>query len=84
MPGVFRSLLVFAFWIWGVAGFMFAGFEFWRIAQIENGVGIGTSGFFMAETLLWIGGMLFLGMAALLIPVRSEVLREIEEIEEAR
>lgn len=74
-----RSLLVFAFWIWGLAGFGYVALEFDRMFSAKDGVGIGTSGFVTTEILFWVAGMLFFGMAALLSPTCSYLMQEMDD-----
>lgn len=58
-----RSFLTVLFWLWGSVGLFFnAGTLF----GLTGSVGVGTSAYLTATTLIWIGGMVLFGMGALL------------------
>jgi hypothetical protein len=60
-PG--RAFLAVLFWLWGLVGLLFnAG----SLMGLTGSVGVGTSAYLTATSLIWIGGMLLFGMGALL------------------
>jgi hypothetical protein len=61
--GAGRGLLSFLFWAWGLIGFLFnAGSLF----GLTGSVGVGTSAYLTATSLIWIGGMVLFGIGAML------------------
>jgi hypothetical protein len=62
-----RAIFTVFFGIWGAVGFIInlANFGF---ASLSASIGVGTSAYLMAGILLWIGGMVLFGIAALLTP----------------
>jgi hypothetical protein len=61
--GAGRGLLAFLFWLWGFLGLIFnAG----SLLGLTGSVGVGTSAYLTATSLIWIGGMVLFGMGALL------------------
>jgi hypothetical protein len=65
--GGVRFLMSMLFWIWGLAGF---GLIFMQLAEmmskLKEGVGVGSSSFLAASAVVWIGGMVFFGLGALI------------------
>lgn len=62
-PGTGRGFLAFLFWIWGLIGLLLnAG----SLLGLTGSVGVGTSAYLTATSLIWIGGMVLFGMGALL------------------
>jgi hypothetical protein len=60
-PG--RGFLSVLFWLWGVVGLVFnAG----TLMGLTGSVGVGTSAYLTATSLIWIGGMVLFGIGALL------------------
>ncbi|MET4601088.1 hypothetical protein ABIB90_000539 [Bradyrhizobium sp. JR4.1] len=58
-----KGFLSAAFWLWGIVGLLFnAGTLF----GLTGSVGIGTSAYLTASSLIWIGGMMLFGIGALL------------------
>lgn len=58
-----NGFLAALFWLWGIVGLLFnAGSLF----GLTGAVGIGTSAYLTASSLIWIGGMLLFGMGAML------------------
>jgi hypothetical protein len=63
LHSVSRGFLSFLFWAWGLFGFLFnAGSLF----GLTGSVGVGTSAYLTATSLIWIGGMVLFGFGALL------------------
>jgi hypothetical protein len=61
--GTGRSLLAVLFWFWGGVGL---AFNSGTLLGLTGSVGVGTSAYLTATSLIWIGGMLFFGIGALL------------------
>jgi hypothetical protein len=58
-----RGFLTVLFWLWGGVGlFLNAG----SLLGLTGSVGVGTSAYLTATSLIWIGGMLLFGIGALL------------------
>jgi hypothetical protein len=53
------------FWLWGIGGLLFIGFEF---KSMPTGVGVGTSAYVTAQSMYWLGGMILFGLGALIDP----------------
>jgi hypothetical protein len=51
------------FWIWGVLGLIINGMNF--LTQTGN-VGVGTSAYLAVGNLIWIGGMVLIGVGGIL------------------
>jgi len=62
-PGTARNFLGLLFWTWGIGGLLGCGGSF---IGLTGSVGVGTSSYLSAASLLWIGGMLLFGIGALL------------------
>ena len=61
--GIGGGLLTVLFWLWGGLGLFFnAG----SLLGLTGSVGVGTSAYLTATSLIWIGGMLLFGIGALL------------------
>lgn len=61
--GAGRGFLTVLFWIWGVVGlFLNAG----SMLGFTGSIGVGTSAYLAATSLIWIGGMVLFGIGALL------------------
>ncbi|MDR3401934.1 MAG: hypothetical protein P4L99_05480 [Chthoniobacter sp.] len=60
-----RGFLGLLFWIWGAVGLFFNG---GNLLALKGDVGVGTSTYMAAATLVWIGGMIFFGVGALILP----------------
>jgi hypothetical protein len=61
--GTGRGLLSVLFWLWGGVGLVFnAG----TLLGFTGSIGVGTSAYLAASTLVWIGGMVLFGIGALL------------------
>lgn len=80
--GAVRFLISMLFWIWGLPGF---GFVFTQLAEImsklKDGVGVGSSSFLAALAVVWIGGMVFFGLCALIAGSNFNVLQRAPENE---
>jgi len=64
--GIGRGFLSVLFWLWGTVGLLFnAG----ALMGLTGSIGVGTSAYLAATSLLWIGGMLLFGIGALLSPL---------------
>ena len=65
-----RALLMVVFWLWGAGyGFAIIGMVFEASRMIR--LGVGTSAAVSMHLLLWIGGILLLGIGAMMIPGQS-------------
>jgi hypothetical protein len=61
--GAGRGFLSVLFWLWGIVGLLFnAG----SLMGLTGSIGVGTSAYFAATSLIGIGGMLLFGIGALL------------------
>jgi hypothetical protein len=60
-----RLILKWVFWIWGLVGLMISLGQYSSASQSAS-IGVGTSAYLMVGILLWIGGMILFGIAALL------------------
>ena len=61
--GAGRGLLSGLFWLWGIIGLLFnAG----SLMGLTGSIGVGTSAYLAATSLIWIGGMVLFGIGALL------------------
>jgi hypothetical protein len=61
--GAGRGFLTILFWLWGLVGLLFnAG----SLLGLTGSIGVGTSAYLAATSLIWIGGMLLFGIGALL------------------
>ena len=60
-PG--RGLLTVLFWCWGGIGLVF---NTGSLMGLTGSIGVGTSAYLAATTLIWIVGMLLFGIGALL------------------
>lgn len=61
--GVGRQFLSLLFWLWGLVGLLFNAVT---LMGLTGSIGVGTSAYLTATTLVWIGGMLLFGLGALL------------------
>jgi hypothetical protein len=71
-----RKLFSFLFWLWGTVGFLvnfFALMEMHSKLTSSSGIGVGSSAYQAAITLIWIGGMFFFGVGALLCSQNYDV-----------
>ncbi|WP_146207692.1 hypothetical protein [Bradyrhizobium sp. SUTN9-2] len=58
-----KDFLSALFWLWGIVGLLFnAG----ALMGLTGTVGVGTSAYLTATSLVWIGGMILFGMGAML------------------
>jgi hypothetical protein len=64
-PAEVRTVLVWTFGVWGVVGLIFSLVSYSSAMQATS-IGVGTSAYLMVGLLLWIGGMILFGVAALL------------------
>jgi hypothetical protein len=60
-----RTILIWVFGIWGGVGLIISLASYSNASQSAS-IGVGTSAYLMVGLLLWIGGMILFGMAALL------------------
>ena len=58
-----RIFLTFIFWLWGGLGFLVNAISFFGLT---GSIGVGTSAYLAAGSLLWIGGMILFGLGALI------------------
>lgn len=61
--GAGRGILTVLFWLWGGVGLFF---NTGNLMGLTGSVGVGTSAYLSATTLIWIGGMVLFGIGALL------------------
>jgi hypothetical protein len=74
-----RSFLIILFWLWGILGLLFnAG----SLLGLTGSIGVGTSAYIAASALVWIGGMIFFGIAALLCQLNFDGERPSEPKDE--
>ena len=57
------ALFSVLFWFWGLVGLLFNGGS---LMGLTGSVGIGTSAYLTATSLIWIGGMVLFGIGALI------------------
>ena len=60
-----RTILIWTFGIWGGVGLIISLMSYNSASQ-STSIGVGTSAYLMVGLLLWIGGMILFGVAALL------------------
>jgi hypothetical protein len=61
--GIGRGFLSVLFWLWGGGGLLLnAG----SLMGLTGSIGVGTSAYLAASSLIWIGGMVLFGIGALL------------------
>ena len=73
--GTGRGLLTGLFWLWGGVGLFFnAG----SLMGLTGSVGVGTSAYLTATSLIWVGGMLLFGIGALLSNSDFDGEREVQ------
>jgi hypothetical protein len=70
-PGA-RIFLTFMFWLWGGIGLLANAISFFGLT---GSVGVGTSTYLAAGSLLWIGGMVLFGIGALIAPSNYDFKR---------
>ena len=58
-----RAFLTVIFWLWGLLGLLFNG---GTLMGLTGAIGVGTSAYFTASSMIWIGGMALFGLGALL------------------
>jgi hypothetical protein len=79
--GEWRGLLAAVFWLWGLIGFGGVSYETLGLLQ-ARGMGSSVNGataiFVAMEALWWIGGMVLLGLGALLAAPRLAIERPAE------
>jgi len=61
----------FLFFFWGAIGLFFNVFELIDL-HMRSEIGVGTSAYASAVALIWIGGMIFFGLGAVLAAMRPE------------
>lgn len=75
-----RFLLGLLFWIWGSGGFAVVILDMTELmSKLKDGVGVGSSSFLAAIAVVWIGGMLFFGMGALIASTNFNLLQRVQE-----
>jgi hypothetical protein len=60
------------FFVWGILGFITVVFNYFAITALEKGIGVGTSMWFAAGIMLWIGGMVLFAGSHLLLTKQAE------------
>lgn len=61
--GAGRGVLSILFWLWGLIGLLFNAES---LMGLTGSIGVGTSAYLAATSLIWIGGMMLFGIGALL------------------
>ena len=75
-----RFLMGAMFWIWGILGFMLVLFQLTSMmSKLKDGVGVGSSSFLTALAAVWIGGMVFFGLGALIAGASFTVVQRASE-----
>jgi hypothetical protein len=75
-----RFLLGLLFWIWGLGGFAVVIVDLTDLlSKLKDGVGVGSSSFLAAIAVVWIGGMVFFGIGALLAGPNFNLLQRVQE-----
>jgi hypothetical protein len=75
-----RFLLGLLFWIWGLGGFAVVIVDLAELmSKLKDGVGVGSSSFLAAIAVVWIGGMVFFGIGALLAGSNFNLLQRVQE-----
>jgi hypothetical protein len=75
-----RFLLGLLFWIWGLGGFTLVIVDMLElIGKLKEGVGVGSSSFLAAIAVVWIGGMVFFGMGALIAGSNFNLMQRVQE-----
>jgi hypothetical protein len=78
--GGVRFLLGFLFWIWGLGGFTLVIVDMLEVmGKLKEGVGVGSSSFLAAIAVVWIGGMVFFGMGALIAGSKFNLMQRVPE-----
>lgn len=79
-PGPTRFLMALLFWIWGIGGFILVGIDLAEVmGKLKEGVGVGSSSFLAALAVVWIGGMVFFGLAALIAGANYSIVQRLED-----
>jgi hypothetical protein len=68
-----RALLVWIFWLWGLAGLVVLGAYFY---SLPRPVGVGTSAYLTAMILYWMGGMILFGLAGAMLTTSFDFQRQ--------
>ena len=77
-----RFLMGSLFWIWGLAGFALVLIQLTEMmSKLKKGVGVGSSSFLAALAVVWIGGMVFFGLGALVAGSNFNVVQRASEDE---
>ncbi|MCP3383205.1 hypothetical protein NLM31_22825 [Bradyrhizobium sp. CCGUVB4N] len=80
-----RNFLAVLFWLWGIAGFFVVIVDALdTMSKLQSGVGVGQSSFLAAIAVVWIGGMVFFGLGALLAGSDMEVVQRAEDYGDVR
>jgi hypothetical protein len=78
--GAIRFLLALLFWIWGICGFALVAIQASEVfGKLKDGVGVGSSSFLAAIAVVWIGGMVFFGLGALIAASNFNVMQRVAE-----
>lgn len=62
-----------SFYVWGATGFAINCYSALYLV-LASGIGVGTSAYFAASALVWIGGMVFFGLGSLLQAPDSDIV----------
>lgn len=80
-----RAFLAMLFWLWGIAGFFIVIVDALdTMSKLQSGVGVGQSSFLAAIATVWIGGMVFFGLGALLAGGNMEVVQRADGYDDVR
>ena len=75
-----RFLLGLLFWIWGLGGFAVIIVDLTELmSKLKDGVGVGSSSFLAAIAVVWIGGMVFFGLGALIAGAKFNLMQRVQE-----
>ena len=77
-----RFLMGSLFWIWGLAGFALVLIQLTEMmSKLKECVGAGSSSFLAVLAVVWIGGMVFFGLGALVAGSNFNVVQRASEDE---
>jgi hypothetical protein len=75
-----RFLLGLLFWVWGLGGFALVIVDMLELmSKLKEGVGVGSSSFLAAIAVVWIGGMVFFGMGALIAGSKFNLMQRVQD-----
>jgi hypothetical protein len=78
--GGIRLLMGALFWIWGLGGFALVLTDLSELfGKLREGVGVGSSSFLAAIGVVWIGGMVFFGLGALIASANFNMMQRVQD-----